>query len=516
MENKMQLMSVDKLPVIEEAFSSIENMEKFCNKILESKLAPDHFYPKLPGSNDRDYTKGNTAAVMMVLIHGNQLHLPVLTSLQQIVPVNGLLSIKGDGAKGMILGSGKVQVNTWNEIESGSIEEGTYNVTISAERSDTHEKLSRTFSVAQAKRAGLWITEAQVNGQDGWKWKKSSWYKFPDRMVKYRALGFLARDLFPDVMAGTYTTEEAMDMPRDTAEVIETESGAKITIPDKEHSQKRSGKLTERVVGKLNEKFTYNPAAEETQYTEINTDAIPGKDLANGFEDPLRERIEESGRDPATVLKAMSDSVFKPERGSIEMFDGKIINEDIQHSENIGITKEGELATLTLESMEKMDTKLLLGIINKDTDMIEAMNLIPGKNTNKKLREIIASHQAGRLTEYVASVLPHDNEENQETTNVPDDSNENKTKKAELIGGELDGATNKYGITIPEFDKGQQRDFATMKDLFNLMVSVIPPVNNPRYMKLAAKMGIFHAYADREQFCKFATVKEINQLLNQN
>jgi hypothetical protein len=431
--------------------------------------------------------------------------------LQHIIPVNGLLSIKGDLAKSMIFNSGKLKTGTWVEKESGSIEEGNFAVEITATRSDNGQTLSRSFSVAQAKRAGLWVTEQQVSGSDGWKYKTSAWWKFPSRMINYRALGFLARDMFPDVLAGIYTTEEAMDMPRETAEVIETESGAKIIIPDKEHAKKRSDKLTERVVQKIEEKATFTPVVtdEDTQYTEIQPEGSPLSHIGGYHSNAA---LADSGKTMQEVLKNMDDLIFTPQRGSVEVLHEKIINRQATDRD-----------LLSLESMEKMDTKVLLEMINKETDMIEAMNLLPGKNTNKKLREIIFAHQEGRLTEYVASILPPPNEENQgniapdiKPNTGFDKQGEKKPEKGELFAGELDGATNKYGIAIPEFDKGQQRDFGTMKSLFNLMVSVNPPVNNPRYLEIGTKMGILHAYPDREQFCKFATVKEINQLLNQN
>lgn len=506
MENRELMLTVDKLPLIEEAFASIDNMEKFCNKILDSRLAPDHFYPKLPGSNDRDYTKGNTAAVMMVLIHGNQLHLPVLTSLQQIVPVNGLLSIKGDGAKGIILGSGKVQVNTWVETESGSIEEGTYQVTVSAERSDTHEKLSRTFSIAQAKRAGLWITEQQANGPDGWKYKKSAWYKFPDRMVKYRALGFLARDLFPDVMAGTYTTEEAMDIPRDTTETIETPSGATIIIPDKEHSQKRAGKMTSRVADKIKAESFAPVDAKVMQPIVINeSEKIK-------WAEPIEDNTGKGQDEVIMVPHDPAKPPFVPEKGSVSVLNGEVV------------AQEG-----TPINLEGKETKELLEIINTDTDMIEAMELIPGKNTNKKLRGIIEAHQSNKLTEYVASILPPAEKTEEQpihTESIPVNKSFDQ-QKGIVIEKTMDLLdTNKmpdesffnekYQITIPGFDKDNVRDFAVTKNLFNLLASLTPAITGQRYSELAIKKGILSAFPDKEIFLKKATAKFISELLDIN
>ena len=509
MENKNLMLSIDKLPLIEEAFASIENMEKFCNKILESRLAPDHFYPKLPGSNDRDYTKGNTPAVMMVLIQGNQLHLPVLTALQQIVPVNGLLSIKGDGAKSIILNSGKVQLGSWVEKEEGSIEDGTFKLTITAQRSDTKETMSRSFSVAHAKRAGLWVTESMVNSQDGWKWKKSAWYKFPERMIKYRALGFLARDLFPDVMAGTYTTEEAMDIPQETTEVIETDKGARITIQDKQHAKQRAGRLTERVAEKI----------PENKYKDISEMQIEEVMIVGP------ERQKEISPEVQLKTSDKDESPFIPSKGSVEYFDGKAIKVDGMPYEEK--PPEGKY---TDDQLSKMETINLLQMVNDDMDMMDAMETIPGKNTNKKLRGIILAHQEGTLFDYVASLVSEKSEEKQEEKTEPepekvdpgvnDDMAYIKPNKEFDKQSEAPEKTkeqfNKYALDIPDFDKGDQREFGTKKNLYNLLLTVDPAINNNRYLELAEKIGMIEKYKDKETFCGFATKEEINILLNSN
>ena len=95
-------------------------------------------------------------------------------------------------------------------------------ITITATREDNGLTLSRSFSINDAKRAGLWITEQQVNGTDGWKYKSSPWWKHQKRMLYYRPLGYLARDLFGDVLNEMYITEEAVDIVKETEEIITT------------------------------------------------------------------------------------------------------------------------------------------------------------------------------------------------------------------------------------------------------------------------------------------------------
>jgi len=57
------------------------------------------------------------------------------------------------------------------------------------------------FSVADAKRAGLWG-------------KAGPWTQYPRRMLQLRARGFALRDGFPDVLKGLVTAEEAQDYPQ--------------------------------------------------------------------------------------------------------------------------------------------------------------------------------------------------------------------------------------------------------------------------------------------------------------
>lgn len=481
---------------VEDAYDSIEKMEKFATILLDSKLVPTHFFEKLPDGKP-DFTKGKVEAVVAVLIQGYQLQLPPLTALQHIIPVNGLLSIKGDLAKSMIFNSGKVKKGSWKEERTGSIEEENLVVTITATREDNGETLVRSFSVAQAKRAGLWITSQQASAQDGWKYKTSAWYKYPDRMVAYRALGFIARDLFPDVLSGIYTTEEAMDLPKETAEVIETESGAKITIPDKEHSQKRAEKMTTRVADKIKTEI-FAPVIENIPEAQVVDDTV-------NVPEPPEDKEE---------------SPFVPQRGSVETFNAEVTKVD-------GVPvdqeppKEGDWA---LEDMEKMKTEALLEIINTDMDMMEAMQMIPGKNTNKKLREIIYAYQRGILVEHVAPYLSEETEEIQDNVEVQPSTESDKKKADPPVDNFLDApvkkkedvGTNKYSLDVPAFDKGQGRDFSTMKQLFNALVSITPRIDNPRFLELGAKLGLLEKYPDREIFTKFATISEINALLEIN
>lgn len=501
---------------VENAYESIEKMQEFAKILLSSKLVPFHFYEKLADGKP-DFSKGKTEAVVAVLIQGYQLQLPPLTALQHIVPVNGLLSIKGDLAKSMIFNSGKLKSGTWIETEEGSVENENLIVRITATRSDNGQTLTRSFSVEQAKRAGLWITQQQVNGSDGWRYKSSAWWKYPARMCQYRALGFIARDLFPDVMSGVYTTEEAVDIPQDQTLVIDQGNGVSLSIPDKEFAEERSKKVTARAIDKIEAKnFAPVPlqVVPRTEKEERTTEGIIPHVKALSVNDDL----------------AHVESPFKPERGSVEMFDGKITKIDGKELSPEAQEERKDAGEWTIEAMSKMDTELLVEKINTKSEMIEAMVAIPGKNTNKKLREIIDAWQRGRLdmltapfkgkeiTEIDAVTGQIKEEQVQNNADIQPNINFDKTPEEQEVKLEkpLTNELNKYGLQVPEFDKGNEREFSTTKRLYNDLLTVNPKIDNERWLELKLSVPSAEKYKNKEEFLKYATVKEICDLLNAN
>ena len=63
-----------------------------------------------------------------------------------------------------------------------------------------------SFIVADAKRAKLWG-------------KAGPWTDYPKRMLRFRARGYVLRDLFGDVLKGLRTVEEARDIPTEPINV---------------------------------------------------------------------------------------------------------------------------------------------------------------------------------------------------------------------------------------------------------------------------------------------------------
>jgi hypothetical protein len=120
-----------------------------------------------------------------------------MQSLQSIACINGRPSVWGDAALALVMGS-PVCANI-QEVIDGEGDDMTAKCI--ALRKGYPAATVGKFSVADAKRAGLW-------GKSG------PWSQYPKRMLQLRARGFALRDAFPDVLKGLVTAEEAQDYPQ--------------------------------------------------------------------------------------------------------------------------------------------------------------------------------------------------------------------------------------------------------------------------------------------------------------
>ena len=114
--------------------------------------------------------------------------------------INGRPSIWGDAALALVMGSPVCEfVRERIEGDGDSL-----TAVCETKRRGYPAPSVTQFSVADAKRAGLWG-------------KAGPWTQYPKRMLQLRARGFALRDAFPDVLKGLVTAEEAQDYPADTA-----------------------------------------------------------------------------------------------------------------------------------------------------------------------------------------------------------------------------------------------------------------------------------------------------------
>ena len=156
---------------------TIEEVFRVATAVAKSGLAPNGM---------------NTAEKLTVAImHGMEIGLPPMQSIQKIAVVNGRPTVWGDAIPALIQSKGfKLR-----ERMAGTGE--TRTAICEVVRPDG-EVIERTFSVNDAKTAGLWG-------------KVGPWKSYPERMLQMRARGYAARDGAADALMGLYLREEAED-----------------------------------------------------------------------------------------------------------------------------------------------------------------------------------------------------------------------------------------------------------------------------------------------------------------
>ena len=165
--------------------ANITEAIKFSEMLSKSNMVP------------RAY-QGKPEDILVCVQWGYEIGLAPMQALQNIAVINGKPSVYGDAAMALVLASPVCE-----GIEESIEDEGTPNpVAVCIARRKGRNPVRSTFSVEDAKRAGLWG-------------KQGPWTAYPKRMLAMRARGFAIRDCFADVLKGLITAEEAQDYPDD-------------------------------------------------------------------------------------------------------------------------------------------------------------------------------------------------------------------------------------------------------------------------------------------------------------
>lgn len=125
--------------------------------------------------------------VFVTLLAGHELGLTPMASLRAIHVVKGKPILSADTMVALVLGRGSARYFR-------CVEESDTSVTYETHREGAPEPQRATWTIKDAERAGL-------SGGDNWK-------KYPRAMLKARCKAVLARDVYPDVLAGCYEESE--------------------------------------------------------------------------------------------------------------------------------------------------------------------------------------------------------------------------------------------------------------------------------------------------------------------
>jgi hypothetical protein len=162
--------------------TTFEQAEKIAERIATSALCPTAF-------------RGKAADVLIAMMMGAEVGLSPMQAIQNIAVINARPSLWGDAMLALIM----VHLHYGNHKEwmDGNIKDESAEAHCTITRKG-HNPVTRSFSVAQARKAGLWN-------------KGGPWSQYPERMLQMRARAFCIRDTFPDALKGLSIAEEVRD-----------------------------------------------------------------------------------------------------------------------------------------------------------------------------------------------------------------------------------------------------------------------------------------------------------------
>lgn len=163
----------------------VEQAHRMATAIVRGRMAPKSYGDNIEG-------------VMVAILHGMEVGMTPMAAVQSIAVINGMPTIWGDGALGLVLSSGLVE-----DID---------------EHMETTDDGAEIGAVCIIKRKGL---KTPIVGRFTWDdatrakltKKQGPWQDYPRRMIKARARAFALRDGFADVLRGLHIREEVQDIP---------------------------------------------------------------------------------------------------------------------------------------------------------------------------------------------------------------------------------------------------------------------------------------------------------------
>lgn len=194
---------------------TIEDVWKIAKYVVMGKMAPDGL------TKNRDPDE-QASAVSTIILSGLELGLSPMVSLRSFGMINGKPGLYGDGLINVCRRHSTAEYVKLGFIPGKDEEFGDDAIGwCEAKRADTGEVAREEFSVSDAKRASLWESEPLVrrrvweNKVQVWKDNQpndATWFRYPKRMLQWRAAGYCLRNLFADVLGGVPTMDELQEV----------------------------------------------------------------------------------------------------------------------------------------------------------------------------------------------------------------------------------------------------------------------------------------------------------------
>lgn len=168
--------------------STYDELWRFSNMISRTDFAPKDMRSK-------------PEAIMAAIQLGAELGLGPIQAMQNIAVINGRPSVWGDSMLALCQAFPKFNHEVFREWYTGTPYDDDFTAHCQVGRLGVRTPIVASFSVADAKKAGLWG-------------KAGTWTNYPKRMLQMRARSFGLRNGFADVLKGIWTREEMMDVER--------------------------------------------------------------------------------------------------------------------------------------------------------------------------------------------------------------------------------------------------------------------------------------------------------------
>jgi len=176
----------------------------------------------------RMYQIASPEAALMILATGMDLGFSASQSLRAIHVINGKPVISSDALVAAVRNSGKCA--SWRVVESTAEK-----CTITTKRQGEDEYETDTFTIEDAKRAGL----------D----RKDVWRAYPKDMLRHRCAAALARRVYPDVVLGMYDPSEFGEAQEPQPVSVEVVKSSKRALTDEEKRDRAAPILAEYDAG---------------------------------------------------------------------------------------------------------------------------------------------------------------------------------------------------------------------------------------------------------------------------
>ncbi|GMW02617.1 MAG: hypothetical protein AMXMBFR84_37530 [Candidatus Hydrogenedentota bacterium] len=171
-------------------FADMEQMWIFATRVKASNLCP------------KDCKTVEDVFVRLQM--GFEIGLRAMQSLNNIATINGRPTLWGDLSLALCKARKEAFEYATVDYENdpgdvSNLKDYTDNfaVVVRVKRKGEAEHVER-FSVADAKLAGIWGANV--------------WAKYPRRMIRHRAMTYALRSVFPDILGGIYSEDEAREM----------------------------------------------------------------------------------------------------------------------------------------------------------------------------------------------------------------------------------------------------------------------------------------------------------------